>query len=496
MLTEIDQLQVNLSEKLDPGLKSQMGQFMTPSKIARYMASLFPASTSDVCRLLDPGAGKGSLSGAFLDRWAEGGFNFQRASVDAFEIDAELRSHLEKSLANYSQRLNISTIIHQDDFIEAAVLSITGDFFGQNYMPFTHAILNPPYKKIGSKSRHRLLLHRAGIETVNLYSAFVSLALALLEPGGWLVAIIPRSFCNGPYYRSFRKFILDNAAIRHLHLFGARNKAFKDDKVLQENVIVMLERDGDQGDVTVSTSTDDSFFDYATCVYPFDRIVFPNDLEKFVHIPTTWKYNPNEFPPAIHYTLTELGITVSTGPVVDFRMRNHIRDMPEPGTIPLLYPGHFTGREIDWPKKDTKKPNAIYRNAETEKWLYPNGYYTVVRRFSSKEEKRRIMASVVYPDAFPNAPALGFENHLNVFHEHKHGLPETLVRGLAVFLNSTMVDDFFRDFNGHTQVNATDLRLMKYPSRDTLSALGKWAQSQHEITQDMIDEQLVNVNWP
>ena len=30
---------------------------------------------------------------------------------------------------------------------------------------------------------------------------------------------------------------------------------------------------------------------------------------------------------------------------------------------------------------------------------------------------------------------LGFENHLNVFHENKRGLPEALARGLAVFLN-------------------------------------------------------------
>ena len=60
---------------------------------------------------------------------------------------------------------------------------------------------------------------------------------------------------------------------------------------------------------------------------------------------------------------------------------------------------------------------------------------------------------------------LGFENHLNVFHEDKRGLPENLAHGLAAFLNTTAVDDHFRRFNGHTQVNATDLRLMKYPSR-------------------------------
>ena len=52
---------------------------------------------------------------------------------------------------------------------------------------------------------------------------------------GQIVAIIPRSFCNGPYYRSFRDFILERAAIKQIHLFGSRNKAFMDDNVLQEN---------------------------------------------------------------------------------------------------------------------------------------------------------------------------------------------------------------------------------------------------------------------
>ncbi len=107
--------------------------------------------------------------------------------------------------------------------------------------------------------------------------------------------------------------------------------------------------------------------------------------------------------------------------------------------------------------------------------MYPNGFYCVVRRFSSKEEKRRIVASVVQPADFADAEMVGFENHLNVFHEEKHGLPEALARGLAVFLNTTAVDENFRRFNGHTQVNATDLKAMKYPSRQQLMALGHQA---------------------
>jgi adenine-specific DNA-methyltransferase len=122
--------------------------------------------------------------------------------------------------------------------------------------------------------------------------------------------------------------------------------------------------------------------------------------------------------------------------------------------------------------------------------LYPNGFYTVVRRFSSKEEARRVVASVVRPDTFLGATMLGFENHLNVFHEGKHGLPESIAYGLASFLNTTAVDDNFRRFNGHTQVNATDLRLMKYPDRKTLSALGACAKSQGALTQSMMDDQL------
>ena len=85
---------------------------------------------------------------------------------------------------------------------------------------------------------------------------------------------------------------------------------------------------------------------------------------------------------------------------------------------------------------------------------------------------------------------LGFENHLNVYHENKHGLPEALARGLCVYLNTTGVDENFRRSSGHTQVNATDLKMMKYPSREALIKLGEWAMRCGETTQSMIDEQL------
>jgi predicted RNA methylase len=484
----LDVIRLEASAKLNRERKVELGQFLTPSRIADYMTSLFPASSLETVRLLDAGAGVGSLTAAFLDRWASGGFAFKRVEATAYEIDDTLFRHLSHTLNTYAERSDIGVHIINTDFIEDAVNQI--QFYHRNR--FTHAILNPPYKKISSHSPHRFLLRHVGIETVNLYSAFVALAVLLMETHGQIVAIIPRSFCNGPYYKPFREFLLNRVAIRHMHLFGARDKAFKDDDVLQENIILHMERSGKQGRVTISTSTDDRFTDYTEHAYPFERIVMPSDPQRFIHVPITPEQNVIDLSQVSCYSLADLGIEVSTGPVVDFRMKKHLRAMPEDGSVPLLYPSHFEGQSVEWPKSGMKKSNAIMLNPDTKKWLFPNGFYAVVRRFSSKEERRRIVASVVAPEAF-NVMYLAFENHLNVFHHARHGLQEELARGLVVYLNSSVVDDYFRRFSGHTQVNATDLRLIKYPSREILISLGRWATRQFELTQEKIDNKIGSI---
>jgi len=489
LLSDIEQSRLDISGTADPKRKSQFGQFFTPAKIAQFMAGMFTQGVSTNCRLLDAGAGIGSLSAAFLDRWVSGGFHFHHLELDAFEIDKSLLPHLASTLDRYKVTGFIPNI-RNIDFVLAAANNLSGSMFAEKLPKYTHAILNPPYKKLRSDSEHRAALRLGDIETVNLYSAFTALALSLLDERGQLVAIIPRSFCNGPYYRPFRDFVLTRAAIQHIHLFASRNKAFKDDDVLQENIIIRLERSASQGPVIVSTSTDASFSDLVVREYPFGHVVAPTDAERFIHIPTSPEKAAFNLSSSIRYSLTDLGITVSTGPVVDFRVREYLREMPVPGSVPLLYPCHFNGPDITWPRMGVKKPNAIIRNSSTEKWLYPNGFYCVVRRFSSKEEKRRITASVAIPSGFEDSSMLGFENHLNVFHESKHGLPQELAYGLAVFLNSTAVDQHFRRFNGHTQVNATDLKHMKYPSRDAIIELGKWGMGQPELSQAIIDSKL------
>ena len=175
-----------------------------------------------------------------------------------------------------------------------------------------------------------------------------------------------------------------------------------------------------------------------------------------------------------HFTtpLAKLGLEVSTGRVVDFRAKQFlVRDAGD-DTAPLIYPCHFNVGFVHWPKSGGRKPNAIRDTERTQELLVPGAIYVLVKRFTSKEERRRVVACIYDPQRVP-AERVGFENHLNYFHARGRGIPMDLAKGLAVFLNSTLVDVCFRQFNGHTQVNATDLRNMRYPTRAGLESLGR-----------------------
>ena len=467
--------------------QQSLGQHFTPETISLFMAVLFPRFPEEI-RLLDPGVGKGTLTEAFIQRWRHQGAN---GSVTAhiYEFDDAMFSKLRKLVERLNQT-GVVTELFEGDFIKrAATMLRLGS--GPRY---THAILNPPYKKISTSSDHRAFLSAIGLETVNLYTGFLGLVIDLMDHGGEIVAIIPRSFCNGPYYQPFRRFMFTRVAIQHIHLFEARNRVFKGDGVLQENLIIHLTRGAQQNDVMISTSTDDSFSDYNEVSYPFSNIVFPEDSEQFIHIPTRGANGKPFVNSSFGYRLDDLGLSVSTGPVVDFRMRTELCAEPENDTVPLLYPGHFTRQGLQWPKAIIKKPNAIRFNQHTIKWLFPSGFYTVVRRFSSKEERRRVVARVVDHPRVLQAAKIGFENHLNVFHCQRGPLSEELARGLTVYLNTTAIDEFFRQFNGHTQVNATDLRTLHYPSREVLMKLGNWAKENPSPSQQEIDEQVAELH--
>lgn len=174
--------------------------------------------------------------------------------------------------------------------------------------------------------------------------------------------------------------------------------------------------------------------------------------------------------------LEGLGVEVSTGPVVGFRMRRWFAEPDDRhAAAPLLHPANLRGLSVRWPVNG-RKAQAMLRTPETERVLIPNGWYVATRRFTSKEEPRRVVASVIDPSRLPG-DRIALENHLNYFHGAGQPLDRDFAIGLATYLNTTFVDRCFRQFSGHTQVNATDLRKLRYPEPASLKTLGASLES-------------------
>ncbi len=455
--------------------RSERGQFFTPSPVAEFLASLLELPTSGTFRVLDPGAGIGSLSAAVVARVLR-----ERPSlaleIVAFEVDSELEPHLRQTLADCEEvagsiGVRVQTELRLTDFVAWASAAVSGSLFAEP-TSFSACVMNPPYRKVNHGGADRRALERAGVTVTNLYAAFLALASRLLEPDGQLSAITPRSFANGVYFKPFRRFFLGEMSFDRLHVYEDRNRVFADSKVLQENVVFRATRRRPGPTVTLSSSAGMDA-DLNTRHVPYADVVHERDPNLFVRIPVDGDATMvAEYIARLPAQLSDLGVEVSTGRVVDFRAQEHLRMKPEPGAVPLIYPAHLRGGAVAWPQPKSKKPNALAVNDQTEPLLLPSDTYVVVKRFTAKEERRRVVATLVTSDDLPGSQ-IGFENHLNVYHRGGRGLPLDLARGLVAFLNSTVVDRFVRQFSGHTQINATDLRQLRYPSIEELERAGR-----------------------
>ncbi|EGQ9057468.1 modification methylase [Vibrio parahaemolyticus] len=493
LVDTVDEIRTQANGLLDEDTRGQKGQFMTPASAARILSGMFRNLDGEL-NILDAGAGVGSLTTSLVER-ALREFRPTSINANAWELEDVLVENLNRSFvlcqeASAESQVAWGSQVNQVDFIQNAVDILKARKDGEDTATFNKAILNPPYLKIAAASKERKNLRSVGVETGNLYSCFVALALMLLEDGGELVAITPRSFCNGPYFNDFRRLLLNGNNLSKLHIFESRTRAFKGDKVLQENVIFHIVKGEAQGQVEITSSTCADDPAPIVRMAEFNEVVNPNNPDRFIHIVT----NDEQAGIATRIggmpcSLVDLGIEASTGKVVDFRTKPNLRHDPAEDTVPLIYPMHFNNCMIEYPVESKKKPNAIALNDETMKQMVPNGTYVLTKRLTSKEETRRIVAGLYTAD-LADVEVVGFENKTNYFHADGQPLEMDFAKGLWVYLNSNIVDQYFRQFNGHTQVNATDLRTLRYPTREQLITMGQQVEAFDQEQFDALVENL------
>ena len=142
--------------------------------------------------MLDPGAGVGSLTAALAERLCAAALRPRSVEFVCYEVDQMLSGYLRDTLDQAEKQcrgvgIDANSRFVENDFILCDGLDRQADLFdgsGQADAGFSHAILNPPYRKINAGSEHRTALRNAGIETSNLYTGFMFLTARHLRHGG------------------------------------------------------------------------------------------------------------------------------------------------------------------------------------------------------------------------------------------------------------------------------------------------------------------------
>jgi adenine-specific DNA-methyltransferase len=460
--------------ELDREEQKAAGQFMTPPDIARFMARRLVAGLErEEVTVLEPAAGSGVLVAAVVEALLALPKPPQRIALQLYEIDDRLVPGLRalcRSLAaacrQRGEQLRFS--VHWDDFL-LSELGLSGQ-----PLEGLLTIANPPFFKLNKAEDKRARLHAYAVHgQPNVYGLFMAATARLTPPGGRWSFIVPRSWMAGAYFKAVRHTMLRHLQLRGLRAFESRRASFRDDAVLQETVIAWAEGRAlePSAGAPILFSRSEGVGDLiqaAGMALRADEVV-SSDEQAMVSLPRRIEAGLDAGPGAWRETLDSLGLNVSTGPVVAFRAREHLAGKAGAGTVPLLWLQHVAQQRIRWPVGH--RAEHFVADGASAWQLLPNAPMVVMRRFSPKEDPRRVTCAP-YLGELPG-PSLALENHLNYIHRPGGRMTEIEVRGLAALLASAPVDEALRASAGSTQVNATDLRRLRLPGWALIEAIGR-----------------------
>lgn len=477
------------TEYMDHMPKSQRkkyGQFFTSKETAIFMAGLFdiPAECQTLS-ILDPGAGSGILSIALLERLQDFS-NIKEIRLVCYENDPNIIDLLCTNLEMVS--IQSKKKISYEVYFKNYILNQENDYnymLGANLEPekFDIVIGNPPYMKIAKNAPEALAMPDVCYGAPNLYFLFASMSLFNLKDEGEMVYIIPRSWTSGAYFKKFRQKFLSEGALEHIHLFVSRDKVFEKESVLQETIIIKLRKTSVKPDaVTITTTQSNSDFSKKTAFNaPYSVVV--NGKNFYVYLVTN--ENDVEILNCLNQwdnTLLSIGLKMKTGLTVDFRNKDALRDIEEESAVPLFYSQHIQNGKVIFP---VGKENE-YIVTKQRGLLQENKNYLFIKRFTAKEEHRRLQCGVYLAKKYPEYTQISTQNKIN-FIDGMRELSDCIVFGLYVLFNSTLYDCYYRILNGSTQVNSSEVNSMPVPSIDIIEEMGKKLIAAHDMSETVCD---------
>lgn len=484
-----DRLGIYYTQQVTTRHKKTNGQFFTPIPISRLLASLCNLPKTKI-RILDPGCGTAILSCALIEKLVEENNEIDKIELVAYETDDALIPFSQKAI-NYlkkwllHRKVKFIYSLHNSDFVleNAKVLkkkNLPSLFDDTTIIDdnFDIIISNPPYFKLSKADKRVMVSQELVSGQPNIYSFFMGIAAKLLSENGELIFITPRSFASGNYFKAFRKHFFNTVQIDKIHLFNSRKDTFSRDSVLQETVVIkaIKEKIDPNKKVVVSSSAGiKDIFEPSIKYFNSSELIDLNSKEKILHLPTSDKEeNILRLVSSWDNVLADFNIKISTGPVVSFRALDYIQNQYENGTVnlaPLFWLHNVNKMSLEWPKQLKEKGQFIKVESGSKSLLIPNKDYIFLRRFSTKDDKSRLIAAPYFCNN-TKSDYIGVENKVNYIYRKDAHLDRDEVVGLCALLNSELFDTYFQIFNGNVNVSATELREMRFPPLSVIKEIG------------------------
>lgn len=475
--------------------KKDNGQFFTPKLISDFMANLAKPK-SDKISILDPGCGTAILSCSLIEKLILDS-TVKEIELTLYEIDKnvlvqtrQVADYLSQWLDSQNIKFNYS-IIELDFVIENADAFNLNSLFGTaNVKQFDYIISNPPYFKISKADKRASVAKELVYGQPNIYSIFMGLAAKLLKNQGELIFITPRSFAAGNYFKAFRQSFFKDVSISDIHIFESRGKMFKTDNVLQENIILRASKTENKKIRITVSECDKGLQNPNEYNYHSEELIDLKSKDKVLFIPS----NQNESDTIKIFrkwsnTLNDFNIQISTGPVVAFRCTDFLKNDGQVNVAisPLVWLHNVKEMEFVYPLQKGNKPSLIENTEDSRKVLLKNKNYIFLRRFSSKDDKSRLVCCPYFSTSI-DAEMVGIENHINYIHRPNGELIDNEIWGISALYSSSLFDTFFRTFNGNTQVGASELKQIKMPSLDEIKTIGHLIKEKQKRDKQTIDK--------
>lgn len=452
----IAEISKNASSSLSKLDKKKYAAYFTPKPLSDHMVTV---ANFNGGKLGDKGAGAGILSASAAARYLLSN-NKKPCLVSAYEINPAIKSFLESSyeaVAKQAKELN-SVFNYQicGDFLEATQMALS-----KENSDYDNIIINPPYFKISPKDDFNQLIkaHR-GFTLPNIYSAFMFLSLELLKPMGQLTALVPRSFFNGAYHKAFRHYIRKHYSIDSITRYRSRSNVFKDENLLQENVIISFSNQKQVDTIKIYTYDNPESEIENTMELPsevlldnhHDIFALPADLKEL----EAYNYVKN-----MPNTLKGLGLTLSTGKVVEYRHEDELNNTSS-GAM------YIEAKCLDTSSPTYKRKhssrsygNGLHITNSNSGLLIDAQNVILIKRISSNSDKQRMNCTLLRK-ADCTSPKIALSNHIQYITGEALNNTAFALK-MCEYLSSNHVELMIRAVNGTTQINSSDMDMVRFP---------------------------------